>query len=179
MTKGRMSHTEMSQLLFSSKPLVYMLNKQYMKWKFILPFPLEITSSKMFTNLVSIFEKILLQWTLIFSIWWHVALPFLKLPKAVNVTGLKYDQKNVRNFRNNVFLFYLFFNYHFFPSISLSPICTKIKQETVYKQTLEEMEDLGKVCIPPSLSSQVAMQDKVHTPFTGKNLTRQQIRLLG
>lgn len=133
----------------------------------------------MFTNLVSIFEKILLQWTLIFSIWWHVALPFLKLSKAVNVTGLKYDQKNLRNFRNNFFIFYLFFNYHFFPSISLSPICTKIKQETVYKQTLDEVEDLGKVCIPPSLFSQVAMQGKVHTPFTGKNLTRQQIRLLG
>lgn len=46
MTKGRLSHTEMSQLLFSFKELAYMLNKQYMKWKYVFPSPLKKTLQK-------------------------------------------------------------------------------------------------------------------------------------
>lgn len=46
MTKGRMSHKEMYQFLFSSMELAYMLNKQYMNWKYVFPSPLEITTSK-------------------------------------------------------------------------------------------------------------------------------------
>lgn len=110
----------------------------------------------MFTNSVSIFEKILLQSTLIFSIWWHVALPFLKLSKAVNVTGLKYDQKTLRNFRNNVLLFYLFLKYYFFPSISLCPICSKIKQSKCIKADTRWSGGPGKSLyssFPPSQST--------------------------
>lgn len=38
--------TKMSQLLFSSKDLAYVLNQQYMEWKYLLPSPLEPTTSK-------------------------------------------------------------------------------------------------------------------------------------
>lgn len=82
----------MAELLLSSETVsIYMLSKKYTKWKYVFLLLLEITTSKnMFTNLVYIFEKTLfLQQTLILSICCHVALPFLKLSRAVNVTGLK------------------------------------------------------------------------------------------
>lgn len=97
----------------------------------------------MFTKLVYIFKKILLlQWTLILSICWHVALPILKLSRTVNFTGLKDDRNLTKFLEENLpfFFSFLFLNYDSFPSTSFSPICNKDgkkTQTTVYKQTLD------------------------------------------